>query len=178
MRVSVASPNEREDVAAAKGGDAAAFERLYRANVGRVFALCVRMTGNRTMAEELTQDAFVRAWERLPSFRGECGFGTWLHRVAASEVVDQARVRARLAMREELEADPDRFSGSGHIPPHPALDVERAVAGLPPGARTVLVLHDLAGFTHQEIGDLTGLAEGTSKAHLHRARKLLREALA
>ena len=168
---------EETDVRAAQSGDVRAFERLYRAHVGRVFALCARMSGSRTMAEELTQDAFVRAWERLASFRGESAFGTWLYRIAASEVIDQARARARRLRHEEAVEDVEVHASPAPDPAHAPMDVERALAALPEGARRVLVLHDVAGFTHEEIGRMTGSAEGTCKAQLHRARKLLKEAL-
>ena len=169
--------SEEPDVQAAKRGDVRAFERLYRAHAGRVFALCARMTGSRAMAEELTQDAFVRAWERLPSFRGESAFGTWLHRIAASEVIDQARARSRRLRHEEAVEDLEAHAAPPPAPAHASMDVERALATLPEGARRVLVLHDVAGFTHEEIGRMTDSAEGTCKAQLHRARKLLKEAL-
>ncbi|MEW5764123.1 MAG: RNA polymerase sigma factor [Acidobacteriota bacterium] len=166
------------DVAAAKGGDQAAFERLYRAHAGRILALCARLTGDRSAAEDLTQEAFVKAWEGLPSFRGECAFASWLHRVAVRVVLDEARAKVRRPRTMSLVTDPGR--GPGSAPPRAAssdVDLERAVAALPEGARRVFVLHDVHGFSHEEIAELAGLAPGTSKAQLHRARKLLREAL-
>ena len=137
----------------AQAGDDSAFEQLYREHVGRVYALCLRMSADAVAARELTQDVFVRAWERLDSFRGESAFASWLHRLA----VPPAATR----------------DGS----PVLRLDLEAAVAALPPGARRVLVLHDIEGYEHAEIGKLLGIAEGTSKAHLFRARRLLREVL-
>lgn len=159
-------------------GDTGAFEQLYREHVGRIYALCLRMTGNVTEAEELTQEAFIRAWERLESFRGDAAFGTWLHRVAANVVLSyhrgSKRRRDRFVEEEDLgnHADPvDR------APRGTGLDLEGAIAALPDGAREIFVLFDIEGYRHEEIADMTGLAVGTSKAQLHRARKLLREAL-
>lgn len=150
---------------------------LYRQNVGRVHALCLRMARDRSEAEELTQETFVRVWERLGSFRGDSAFSTWLHRVTVNVVIAELRRRGRwrerLAAREddEVGAAKPGFSEGGD------LDLERAIAGLSPQARLVFLLHDVEGYKHGEIAELTGLAVGTSKAHLHRARLLLREGL-
>jgi len=156
-------------------GDVEAYEMLYRKHVGRVHALCLRMTRNRSEAEELTQETFVRVWERLGSFRGESAFSTWLHRVAVNVVVTELRRRGRWRERfiegEEVDVAQPAFASGGD------LDLERAIAGLSPQARLVFVLHDVEGYKHGEIAELTGLAVGTSKAHLHRARLLLREEL-
>lgn len=174
----VAADTEPHDVLAAQRGDLGAFERLYRSHVGQVLALCARMTGDRTVAEDLTQETFVKAWGALSSFRGESAFGSWLHRVAASVVLDHGRARGRqlrhLAPVEDMDALPD-LSPTRHSAE--AVDLERAVAALPEGARTAFVLHDVHGFSHEEIADMLGHAVGTSKAQLHRARVLLREAL-
>jgi RNA polymerase sigma-70 factor (ECF subfamily) len=159
-------------------GDVQAFEELYRENVGRVYLLCLRMCGDPSRAEELTQEAFVRAWTKLGSFRGASAFSTWLHRVTVNIVLGERRSTVRREARfrpaggefpaEAVTSDPS---------PGQVLDLERAIAALPEGARTVFVLHDIEGYKHHEISDLTGLAVGTSKAQLHRARKLLRKAL-
>jgi RNA polymerase sigma-70 factor (ECF subfamily) len=158
-------------------GDVEAYEMLYRKHVGRVHALCLRMMRDRSEAEELTQETFVRVWERLGSFRGESALSTWLHRVTVNVVVGELRRRGRWRERfiardatEVAVAQPAFASGSD-------LDLERAIAGLSPQARLVFVLHDVEGYKHGEIAELTGLAVGTSKAHLHRARLLLREEL-
>jgi RNA polymerase sigma-70 factor, ECF subfamily len=167
-----------ELVERARNGEVRAFETLYRSHLGRVFAVCRRMSRDESEAEELTQDVFVRAWERLGSFRGESEFSTWLHRLAVNLVLDRRRSAARRGQREArlddaaLEALPARPSTPGE-----RMDLERAIAALPEGSRTVFVLHDVEGFKHEEIARLTGRAVGTSKAHLHRARMLLREAL-
>jgi RNA polymerase sigma-70 factor (ECF subfamily) len=170
--------DEDDRVRRAASGDVEAYEMLYRTHVGRVHALCLRMTRDRGEAEELTQQTFVRVWERLASFRGQSAFSSWLHRVTVNVVVDEMRSRGRwrdrLAPLDEASAiDSARsaFSGGGD------LDLERAIANLSPRARLVFLLHDVEGYKHGEIAELTGLAVGTSKAHLHRARRLLREEL-
>jgi RNA polymerase sigma-70 factor, ECF subfamily len=173
----------RELIRRAQQGDQAAFEALYREHVGRVYALCLRLTADRARAEELTQDAFVRAWQRLASFRGESAFGSWLYRLTVNVVFLSQRTERRRELRlfasddpAALERAPDT-AGKGGGGPGLRLDLERAVASLPPGAREVFVLHDVEGYRHEEIARLTGIAVGTSKAQLFRARRLLREAL-
>jgi RNA polymerase sigma-70 factor (ECF subfamily) len=162
----------------AAAGDVDAFEELYRANVGRVYALCLRMAGDPTLAEELAQEAFVRAWQKLGSFRGASAFSTWLHRVTVNVVLSHRRSAARREARvhpcgDDLPRDVARRE-SGTVE---SIDLERAISSLPDGARRVFVLHDVEGFRHQDISRLMGIAVGTSKAQLHRARKLLRKAL-
>lgn len=174
----VAAPALTDDlVRRARAGDEAAFERLYRANVGRVYALCLRMTADEAAARELVQDAFVRAWERLDTFRGDAAFSTWLHRLTVNVVLMDRRTAARRA-EEALDetADPPNTASRAESAGL-RVDLERAIAALPPGARQVLVLHDLEGYEHAEIARLMGIAEGTSKAHLFRARQRLREVL-
>ncbi len=163
----------------AREGDAAAFEALYRQFAGRTYALCLRLCGDAGRAETLVQDVFVRAWRRLPTFEGRSAFGTWLHRVTVNVVIEELRAEARrtgrvLAIEDLAAVDVARPSA----PPGTALDLERAIAALPAGARLVFVLHDVQGYRHEEIAEMTGLAVGTSKSQLHRARRLLREALA
>ncbi len=165
-------------VGRAQAGDTGAFEALYRGHAGRVYAVCLRLTGRPHIAEELTQETFVRAWSRLPRFRHECQFATWLHRIAVNLVLDERRAHTRREARIEQDEDLASLAAPGSLRRvDEALDLERAVAALPDGARTVFVLHDLEGYRHQEIAALTGVAVGTSKAQLHRARRLLREAL-
>jgi len=172
------------DAALAAAGDRRAFERLYRAQVDRVFSLCVRMSGSRERAEELTQDVFVRAWEKLPQFRGESAFGTWIHRVAVNVVLNDRKTAGRERSRAAPDAgedegeDPEEQYG-GTAPPSHAdrMDLEAAIAKLPPGARKVFVLHDVEGYKHEEIAEMLGVTTGGTKAQLHRARRLLREAL-
>jgi RNA polymerase sigma-70 factor, ECF subfamily len=179
-----ARPLEESVVSRAQHGDVDAFGELYREHAGRVFALCVRMSGDRIHARDLMQDVFVRAWERLASFRGDSSFGSWLHRLAVNVVLTDVRTdrrrEARVTLVEDLvaaESGQGSTRGVGAADPGTAIDLERAIAALPPGARTAFVLHDVEGFSHAEIAELTGLAEGTIRAQLHRARKLLMEAL-
>ncbi len=161
----------------AQAGDESAFEQLYREHVGRVYALCLRMSADTVAARELTQDVFVRAWERLGSFRGESAFASWLHRLAVNVVLMDRRLAARRAEDPLDDGDWTPPAATRDGSPLLRLDLEAAVAALPPGARRVLVLHDIEGYEHAEIGKLLGIAEGTSKAHLFRARRLLREVL-
>lgn len=169
----------REAVRRAQQGDADAFEIVYRAHAGRVYAICLRMTGDQVQARELLQDVFVRVWEKLGSFRGESAFGTWLHRLAVNLVLADRRTAARRA--EDALVDDEGIEhplpARGGAPPGLRLDLEQSIAALPPMARQVLVLYDIEGYEHQEIGTMLGIAEGTSKAHLFRARRILREAL-
>ncbi len=164
------------DVTTAASGDRRAFERLYRAHVDRVYAICLRMLADRPLAEEVTQDVFVRVWQKLPGFRGESAFSTWLHRVAVNVVLSRRKRAsvhgARIADDDTLDEAPARAIFVGE-----RLDLDAAIAGLPAGARRVFVLHDVEGFTHEEIGEQLGITSGGSKAQLHRARMLLRAAL-
>ena len=166
-----------ETIQRAQAGDATAFRALYDTHVGRVYALCLRLAGDRQQAEEHVQDVFVRAWERLGSFRGESAFSTWLHRLAVNEVLQARRAAGRRSARVELADDGGASREAGQRPAPPASDLGQAIARLPEGARTVFVLHDVEGYQHDEIAQMTGIAVGTSKAQLFRARRLLREAL-
>lgn len=161
----------------AQTGDHAAFSELYRAHAGRVYALCLRLEGDVQRAEELTQDVFVRVWERLASYRGESAFSTWLHRLAVNVVLGHRRSAWRRAKRVMTTADPTIYERADDVVPGTAIDLDGAISRLPPGARTVFVLHDIEGYTHEEIAGMADIAEGTSKAQLFRARRLLREAL-
>lgn len=163
-------------VRAARAGDVEAYEALYRRHVGAVFALCRRMT-DASRGEDLTQEVFLRAWQRLGSFDGRSAFATWLHRVAVNLAIDMLRREARREGRETREEEAALAVAAPARPWGGAADLEAAVAALPPGARAVFVLHDVEGYRHEEIAGLTGMAAGTSRAHLHRARRLLRERL-
>jgi RNA polymerase sigma-70 factor, ECF subfamily len=164
------------DATLAASGDAHAFERLYRRHVGRIHSLVRRML-NDEEADETVQDVFVRAWQKLGTFRGEAAFGTWLHRLAINLTLGR---RERLGIRrkryldnpETLETVPARRGG-----PETRLDFETAIERLPDGARQVFVLHDVEGYRHEEIAEMLGLATGTSKSQLHRARMALRQHL-
>ncbi len=162
----------------AQNREIAAFEELYRAQVSRVYGLCLRLSADPVRAEELTQDVFVRLWEKIGSFRGQSAFTTWLHRLTVNVVLDQARSDTRRASRVTTTDDlASVHAESRESLPGVRLDLERAIARLPGGAREVFVLHDIEGYRHAEIAELAGIAEGTSKAQLHRARRLLREVL-
>jgi len=171
-----------ELVRRAQAGDQTAFRDLYHQLAGRVYALCLRLTGDAGTAEERTQDVFVRAWDKLRSFRGESAFSTWLHRLAVNVVMNERRTTIRREQRVTPVADPDIVVGAQHAAPlHGSaglnIDLERAIAALPEGAREIFVLYDIEGYSHAEIAAMTGIAEGTSKAQLFRARHLLREKL-
>ena len=165
-------------VARAQAGDQTAFRELYRQHAGRVYALCLRLTGDGRDAEERTQDVFVRLWDKLRSFRGDSAFSSWLHRLAVNVVLNERRTTSRRELRVMPAEDPDSVAGAQHATPlHLSIDLERAIAELPDGAREVFVLYDIEGYAHGEIAQLVGIAEGTSKAQLFRARRLLREKL-
>ena len=158
-------------------GDVAAFEQLYRGHVGRVHGAILRLVGmDRGRAEELTQDAFVRAWQKLSSFRHESAFSTWLYRLGVNTALME--LRGRRDSKETDVEDLDLAAG-GDVPfcAGERGDLERAVSNLPPRARAVLVLHDVEGWKHEEIANELGMAVGSSKAQLHRARGLLRRTL-
>ena len=168
---------DTDDVRAAAAGDRHAFQRLYRLHVGRVHGAVYRLAGyDHARAEYLSQDAFIRAWQKLPGFRHESAFGTWLYRLAVNVALMDIRARG---------ADPVSMLDDDHLPdtgetPFCAAErkeLEHAISLLPPRARAVLVLHDIEGWRHEEIGNELGMAVGTSKAQLHRARGLLRKVL-
>jgi RNA polymerase sigma-70 factor (ECF subfamily) len=158
----------------AQAGDVDAFELVYRAHASAIHALCRRMCGDDAEARELVQDVFVRAWERLPSFRGQSALATWMHRLAVNVVLEKWRTAKREALR--MLDDPDGLElDASAAPPDldTAMDVAEATAKLPGGARIVFVLHDIEGYSHDEIATMTGIAAGTSRAQLFRARRAL-----
>lgn len=167
---------ETSDVAAAARGDARAFARLYEEHKGRIYGLAVRMAGYERAAE-LTQDVFVRAWQKLGSFRGDAQFSTWLHRLAVNWIISRRTSWATERMRF-LDAE-DALDGLAARPAQAdlSMDFETAIARLPAGARMVFLLHDVEGYRHEEIAKLLGVTSGTTKAQLHRARMLLRSVL-
>jgi RNA polymerase sigma-70 factor (ECF subfamily) len=164
------------DVALAAGGDASAFERLYRTHVARIHSLTRRMLGSHE-ADEVTQDIFVRTWQKLGQFRGEAAFSTWLHRLAVNVVIERRRSFA--VQRERMTDDPTALDLATVAPPRADLtvDFEAAIGQLPPGAREIFVLHDVEGYKHREIASMLDITSGTSKRQLHRARMLLRQHL-
>lgn len=167
---------EAQDVALAASGDAGAFERLYRAHVARVHSLVRRML-DADEADDLTQDIFVRAWQKLSTFRGESAFGTWLHRLAVNVVLARRKtLGVERGRYDQDEKTLDGVSGRGETP-EMTLDFEEALSRLPDGARQVFVLHDVAGYRHEEIARMLGVVPGTSKSQLHHARMALRRHL-
>ena len=165
---------ERALVERARQNDTLAYERLYEMHVGRVFALCVRLCNDRDMAEDLTQEAFVLAWRKLDSFRGDSAFGSWLYRITTNTVLSY--LRKQKPFRNMLDIDdieePSQKEDIGL-----RMSLNDAIAELPNGARAVFVLYSLEGYTHDEIAGLLGIAQGSSKAQLHRARQLLQAKL-
>ena len=164
------------DATLAASGDMHAFERLYHAHVARVHSLARRMLGPDD-ADEATQDVFVRAWEKLETFRGEAAFGTWLHRLAINVLLAKRSKRSKQHARTvEGESAFAQLAGR-RTSPGLRVDFEVAIADLPQGAREVFVLHDVEGFKHREIAEMLGVTTGTTKAQLHRARMALRKVL-
>jgi len=165
-------------VVRAQGGDARAFEQVYRRTVERIYAVCLRMCADADEASELVQDVYVRAWQRLSSFRGESLFTTWLHRLTVNLVLQDRRSKGRRRARERTEADLEQYARAAVVAmPGARVDLERAIAGLPTKAREVLVLRDVQGYKYDEIARMTGVSLGTVKAQIHRARGLVKEAL-
>jgi RNA polymerase sigma-70 factor (ECF subfamily) len=170
-----AAGEEAVDAMLAAAGDTRAFERLYRLHVARIHSLSSRMAGDED-ANDLTQEIFVRAWNKLSTFRGESAFGTWLYRLGINLILShrQARSvqRARIEPGQELDDIATKPAATDHH-----MDFDGAIAKLPRGARQVFVLHDIEGYRHEEIARMMRITAGTSKAQLHRARLLLRAAL-
>jgi RNA polymerase sigma-70 factor (ECF subfamily) len=160
----------------AQGGDASAFEALYRRHASAIFGLALRMLKNRADAEDMLQEIFIHAHDRLPSFEGRSAFGTWLYRLATNRCLDQLRSRSA---KQQAKNEPLVPELTGGRPPGGtrALELERAIGELPPSSRAAFLLHDVAGYDHREVGDILGVAVGTSKSLVHRARMKLRQSL-
>ena len=180
--------SEAEAIRRAQQGDAEAFERIYRLHNRRVYALCLRMVGNTAEAEDLTQEAFLQLFRKIGTFRGESAFSTWLHRLAVNVVLMRLRKKtlAETSLDEATEPDEDaggprkdiggpdlRLSGSVD-----RVNLERAVEQLPPGYRSIFVLHDVQGYEHNEIAAIMNCSIGNSKSQLHKARMRLRRVVA
>jgi RNA polymerase sigma-70 factor, ECF subfamily len=159
----------------ARSGDRRAFERLYREHAGRVYGLCLRMTRDAQLAEDCTQETFINAWRALGKFETRSSLSTWLHRIAVN--VSLAKRRKSGPVEPSLEEEEGIASEWTLETPVEEREIESAIAGLPEGARDALVLHALYGYSHGEAAQMLGIAEGTCKAQLHRARALLRERL-
>lgn len=162
----------------AQSGDGRAFEQVYRRTVDRIYAVCLRMCANPEEASELVQDVYVRAWQKLSSFRGESLFTTWLHRLTVNLVLQDRRSKGRRRARERSEPDLEQYGRAAVVAmPGTRVDLERAIAALPTKAREVLVLRDVQGYKYDEIARMTGVSLGTVKAQIHRARGLVKETL-
>lgn len=169
--------SESEAARRAAAGDPVAFEQLYRGHVDRIHSLARRMIDGGS-ADDLTQEVFIRAWKKLPSFRGDSSFGTWLYRLAINWILSRRRTIRREAERQaSLPRGPELVRTTRPRPDH-GIDLERALETLPDGAREVFVLHDVEGYRHAEVAELLDISVGTSKSQLHRARMLLRRFLA
>ena len=168
--------DEADWISRAQQADAKAFESLYRLHVDRVYGLCLRMTGNVAEAEDCTQEAFIQAWNKMDKFRGDSAFGTWIHRIAVNTVLGRMRKskreRDRIQLASEEVLSPASINDDGEL-----RDLSDAVNRLPEGARHVFVLYGVYGYSHEEAGNMLGIAAGTSKAQLHRARRLLAQQL-
>ena len=171
-----AAADERAWIRRAQQADARAFEALYRLHVDKVYGLCLRMTGNVSEAEDCTQEAFILAWNKLQKFRGDSAFSTWLHRIAVNAVLGRIRKSKREHDRNQAVADtePQRTTAedTGEL-----RDLAAAIDRLPEGARHVFVLHAVYGYSHNETAEMLDIAAGTSKAQMHRARRLLMQQL-
>ena len=177
--VAATQPDASEEAAwirQAKQSDLRAFEKLYRMHLDKVYALCLRMTGNVAEAEDCTQEAFIQAWNKLSKFRGESAFSTWLHRIAVNAVLGRMRKskreQDRIQIAAEVSPGPASIGDSGNL-----RDLSDAVDRLPEGARQVFILNGIYGYSHEESSKMLGIAVGTSKAQLHRARRLLSQQL-
>jgi RNA polymerase sigma-70 factor, ECF subfamily len=161
----------------ARSGDTRAFERLYREHAGKVYGLCLRMTRDPALAEDCTQETFINAWRALDRFETRSSLGTWLHRIAVNAAL--AKRRKSSPVVESVEVDDESVVESEWTleTPLEVEEIESAISDLPEGARDVLVLYAIYGYSHAEAADMLGVAEGTCKAQLHRARGLLREKL-
>jgi RNA polymerase sigma-70 factor (ECF subfamily) len=171
--------SSRDLISRAQNGDVDAFELIYNEHSGRVYALCLRlMAGDQAAATDLMQDAFVRAWRNIAKFRGESAFSSWLHRLTVNAMLENARTTKRRVARVLPMEDTSQIGAfAPGDSPELKIDLERAIARLPEGARTAFVLHDIEGYQHQEIAQQLGIAVGTVKAQVHRAHKLLIQAL-
>jgi RNA polymerase sigma-70 factor, ECF subfamily len=182
-----AALTEAEAIGLAQAGDARAFEFLYDLHSRRVYALCLRMLGNPSDAEDLMQEAFLQLFRKIGTFRGESAFSTWLHRMTVNVVLMRLRKKALPVASLEETTEPDEETGgprkdvgapdlrlSGAVD---RVNLERSIDKLPPGYRTVFVLHDVQGYEHNEIAGIMGCSVGNSKSQLHKARTKLRDLL-
>lgn len=177
--VSASRAAESALVARCRAGDLAAFEDIYRAHSGRLYSVACRMLGNPADAEDILQEVFLTAHRKLASFRGESSLGTWLYRLATNVCLDYLRSRAGRNRHLNDELDDEQVLADARTrrladPVMAKLDLERALAQLPDGCRAAFVLHDIEGLEHREVAEALGIAEGTSKSQVHKARLRLR----
>jgi RNA polymerase sigma-70 factor (ECF subfamily) len=178
-------PNEAELIERAKLGDAQAFQALYDKHKRRVYSLCLRMTANTAEAEDLTQEAFLQLYRKIGTFRGESAFSTWLHRLSVNVVLMQLRKKSLpvVSLEETTQGEddtPKKDFGAEDLALAGSIDrlqLQKAVDDLPPGYRTIFVLHDVEGYEHNEIATIVGCSIGNSKSQLHKARMKLRDLL-
>jgi len=164
---------ESQLVLRAQSGDQRAYEKLYRANVGKVYALCLRMCGCKDLAEDLTQDSFIRAWQKIDKFAGKSAFNSWLYRLTSNVVIGHLRKQSKWNMVNFDNSVHEQVLGSDELRTE-RRDLEKMLRALPDQARVILILYEYLGYKHNEIAELTGMAVGTSKSHLHRARELVK----
>ena len=170
----MSAESEYHLVERSKQGDHKAYEQLYRANAGKVYALCLRLCGQRELAEDLSQEAFIRAWQKISSFRGDSAFGSWLYRLTSNVVIGHLRQQNKWKMEVFDEQHHQATLGFSSIQDNRP-DIEKALMALPDQARVVVILHEYLGYQHNEIAELMGMAVGTSKSQLHRAKILLKQ---
>ena len=183
-RATTALPAEDEQalIGLAQSGDGEAFVRLYRIHAAHIYGVCLRILANEALAKDAAQQAIIDAWLHLAGFRSEAPFSAWIHRIAVHSALALLRTEKRMGMRVEFSDDGERGTDAelramqSRADAHgDAIDLEDAIRLLAPQMRTVLILHDVEGYRHQEIGTMLNIAPGTSKAHLHRARTLVKE---
>jgi len=170
---------ESQLVLRSQSGDQIAYEKLYRANIGKVFALCLRLCGQKELAEDLAQESFIRAWQKIGSFRGDSKFSSWLFRLTSNVVIGHLRKHSKwqvdsLDEEDSYETSEWQQTQSVNRPFGLHQEIDKALRCLSDTARVVLIMHEYLGYQHNEISDITGMAVGTSKTHLHRARKTLK----
>ncbi len=163
---------ESQLVSRSKNGDQSAYESLYRANIGKVYALCLRLCGQKELAEDLAQESFIRAWQKLDSFRGDAKFSSWLFRLTSNVVIGHLRKHSKWQV-DSLD-DHEYEQSAVNRPFGLQEEIDQALRCLSDTARVVLIMYEYLGYQHNEISEITGMAVGTSKTHLHRARTTLR----
>lgn len=173
MSVAESADDESQLIERARNNDYRAYEELYRLHIGRVMGLCIRLLNDRDLAEDMAQEAFIQAWRNLSKFRGDSAFGSWLYRITTNTVLSYLRKQKHF----QNSLDVDDLELEYRETQDEQIGLEAAIATLPDGARAVFILYSLEGYTHDEISRLLKIAPGSSKAQLHRARKLLKEQL-